>query len=202
MYKQLLDLISGIEVTGDIQKDALTLLSVNGHDEVAEHSVKVANEAKRIARRYGVSEEKAFIAGLLHDIGRIVPQDKSVNICNELGIQVLEEEKLVPSMLHGKLSRVIASEVFKADADICNAIECHSTLKANASKLDLILFIADKVSWDRVYNGEFIEEMLEGLRVSLECSAIKFIEYICNGHAEIEHPRAIEAYSYLKSICK
>jgi predicted HD superfamily hydrolase involved in NAD metabolism len=200
--KLLLNLISGVELTGDVQTDALRLLSINGNKELVEHSIKVANEAKKIARRFGVSEEKAFIAGLLHDIGRIIPLNKSVDTCNELEIQVFEEEKLVPSLLHSKLSKFIASDLFQVDEDICNAIECHSTLKAYVSKLDLILFIADKVSWDRIDNEGFIEAMLEGLDVSLECSAIKFIEYLFSGHAEILHPWAIESYGYLKDICK
>lgn len=202
MNNKLLDLISEIEVTGDIQKDVLRLLSANGLDEVAEHSLKVANEAKKIARCFEVNEDKAFIAGLLHDIGNVIPVHRRVNFCNDLGIQMYEEEELAPSMLHPKLSRIIASEVFQVDTDICNAIECHSTLKAYAGKLDLVLFVADKTSWPRAYNEGFIEEMLEGLNVSLECSAIKFLEYILNGHAKVIHPRALEAYNYLKDICK
>lgn len=202
MNKQLLNLISGVELTGDIQADILRLLSTNGNEELVEHSIKVANEAKRIAIRFGVSEEKAYIAGLLHDTGRIVPLHKSIDICNDFGIQVFEEEKLVPSLLHPKLSKIIASNVFEMNDDICNAVECHSTLKANASKLDLILLISDKISWDRIHNQGFIEEMLQGLNISLECSAIKFLEYIHNGHAEIIHPWAKESYEYLKEICK
>ena len=202
MHNQLPNLISGIEVTGDMQKDVLRLLSTNGNEELVEHSVKVANEAKRIARRYGVSEKKAFIAGLLHDVGRIVPLHKSIDTCNDFRIQVFEEEKLVPSLLHPKLSRIIASNVFQVDTDICNAIECHSTLKAYASKLDMVLFIADKVSWDRIYNEGFIEEMLKGLNVSLECSAYEYLKYLFSGHAEVFHPWIIEAYSYLRDICK
>jgi len=195
-------MISRIEVTGDIQKDAMRLLSVNGLNEVAEHSLKVADEAKRIARCFGVIAEKAFVAALLHDIGNVISLHDRVNFCNEFGIKVFEEEKLVPSMLHPKLSKVIASDVFHVDTDICNAIECHSTLKAYVDKLDLVLFVADKVSWDRIYNGEFIEEMLEGLKVSLECSAIAYLKYLCNGQDKVLHPWTIEAYSYLKGICR
>lgn len=197
-----MEFVTGIEVTGDIQKDALRLLSVHGLDEVAEHSLKVANEAKRIAECFGASEEKAFVAGLLHDLGNIIPLQERVSFCNCFGIQVFEEEKIIPSMLHPKVSRVIASEVFHVDTDICNAIECHSTLKAYAGKLDLVLFVADKVSWDRVYNAEFIEEMLKGMETSLEYSAIAYLEYLCSGKAKILHPWTIEAYCYLKGICK
>jgi putative nucleotidyltransferase with HDIG domain len=189
-------------ITGDIQKDALKLLSLYELREVAEHTLKVANEAKKIAGCFGVSEEKAFVAGLLHDIGNIIPLQNRVSFCNDLGIQMFEEEKLVPSMLHPKLSRIISNEVFQVDTDICNAIECHSTLRAYAGKLDLVLFVADKVSWPRIYNEQFIDGMLEGLKISLECSAIEYLKYLCSGHATVLHPWAIEAYSYLKGICK
>lgn len=202
MHKQLLDAILGLEITGDMQKDALRLLSLYELDEVAEHTLKVANEAKKIAVCFGVNEEKAFVAGLLHDIGNIIPLDSRVNFCNDLGIQMFEEEKIFPSMLHPKLSKTIASEVFQVDTNICNAIECHSTLKAYAGKLDLVLLVADKVSWDRIYNGEFIEEMLDGLEVSLERSAIAYLKYLCSSQAKVLHPWTIEAYSYLKGICK
>ncbi len=201
MHKQLLNAILGLEVTGDIQNNALKLLSMHGLDDVAEHTLKVANEAKKIAACFGESEEKAFVAGLLHDIGNVIPLDNRISFCNDLELQMFEEEKLVPSMLHPKLSSTIASEVFQVDTDICNAIECHSTLKAHAGKLDLVLFVADKVSWDIIYNGEFIEEMLDGLEVSLERSAIAYLKYLCNGKAKVLHPWTIEAYSYLKGIC-
>ena len=202
MHKQLLNVISGLEVTGDIQSAALRLLSKHKLDDVAEHTLKVANEAKKIAACFGGSAEKAFAAGLLHDIGNVIPLNNRVSLCNDLGIQMFEEEKMVPSMLHPKLSKIIASEVFQVDTDICNAIECHSTLKAHAGKLDLVLFVADKVSWDRIYNGEFIEEMTDGLEVSLERSAIVYLKYLCSGKAKVLHPWTIEAYDYLKDICK
>jgi predicted HD superfamily hydrolase involved in NAD metabolism len=197
-----MDIIADIELTGDIQNDILGFMSLKGNEDLVEHITKVADAAKNIAWRYEVCEEKAFTAGLLHDIGRLIPSKLSVDICDAYGIQVFDEEKLHPSILHGKLSKIIANNVFNVDADICNAIECHSTLRANASKLDLVLFIADKISWDRAHNWEFIDGMMEGLNISLECSAIKFINYLRNGHAEVMHPWALEAYDYLKDICK
>ena len=32
------------------------------------HSLNVADEAKRLAKKYGADEDKAFTAGLIHDI--------------------------------------------------------------------------------------------------------------------------------------
>lgn len=200
MHKEIQNLISGIDFTGDVPSDVLKLLTVKGSTELVNHIVKVAYEAKKIAKHFGIDEEKALTAGLLHDVGRTIPADKSVEICQELGIHVFDEERTVPSLLHPKLSKVIAKEIFKADPEICSAVECHSSLKANASKLDLVLMIADKISWERPHNSDFIEQMLEGLNDSLECSAITYLEYLHSGNAEILHPWAIEAYEYLKGV--
>lgn len=191
--------INNIKFTGDIERDVYALFSADEYEELRDHIAKVADGAKLIATRYGINEEKAYAAGLLHDIGRLIPDDKRVDLCTRLGIQVLEEERLVPSMLHSKLSRYISSHVFYADEEICDAVECHSTLKANPSPLDMVLFIADKVSWPRSYSAGFIDKMLEGLDISLEHSAMAYIEYV-RDNAKILHPRVNEAYEYLRSI--
>ena len=99
------------------------------------------------------------------------------------------------------LSLIIARDVFRVEEEICNAIECHSTLKANAGKFDLILFVADKLSWDSKHNKEFIDEMMKGLDVSLEHAAFVYVKYLYKSKAEVLHPMTIEAFRYLEGIC-
>ncbi|HYE83069.1 MAG TPA: bis(5'-nucleosyl)-tetraphosphatase (symmetrical) YqeK [Clostridia bacterium] len=202
MYNPLSGLYSEVKGSAEIYSDVLRLLSLNGCEEVADHSLKVANRAKSIARYYGINEESAFVAGLLHDIGNIIPLEKRVALCSELGIGVLEEEQLAPAMLHPKLSKIIARDIFLVDEEICNAIECHSTLKADAGKLDMVLFVADKISWDRSYSEGFIDEMLDSLNTSLECSALEYLKYLHSGKAKVMHPWTIEAYSHLTDLCE
>ncbi len=53
-------------------------------------------------------------------------------------------------IIHQKLSRVIAKEIFKVEnEEILNAICCHTTLRKHATKMDLVLFVADKIEWDQ-----------------------------------------------------
>jgi predicted HD superfamily hydrolase involved in NAD metabolism len=202
LHKLLSSLIEVIEITGELEKDVYGLLREKNCEEVAEHTVKVAIGARVIAAKYGVSVESAYTAGILHDIGNIVPNDSRVNFCNELGIEVIEEERINPSLLHQKISKSIAGGIFGVREEICNAIECHSTLKANVDKLDLVLFVADKLSWDSIHNEEFIEEMMKGLEVSLECAALSYLRHMHSNKDVVLHPKTIEAYSYLATICK
>ena len=189
-------------VTKEIENDVYSLLLKNNCEEVAEHTKVVANNARQLASRFGLNKEAAYIAGLLHDIGNIIPKEERVEFCDTFAIEVLEEEKIAPAMLHSKISKIIAKGIFGVEEEICSAIECHSTLKANAAKLDLVLFIADKTSWESKYNKDFIEEMRKGLEVSLECAAFAYVKTLYNSQVEVLHPRTIEAYNYLERICK
>ncbi|SHI61351.1 HD domain-containing protein [Lutispora thermophila] len=99
------------------------------------------------AYNFGMDEHKAFVAGCLHDLCNLFSDDKKIAICNELGISILPEEHIDPSLLHSKISKVMAAELFSVeDKEALSAIECHSTLKANADIMDMILFVADKIS--------------------------------------------------------
>jgi predicted HD superfamily hydrolase involved in NAD metabolism len=186
----------------DIENDVHSILLNNNCEEVAQHTQLVADKARQLASKFGLNEEAAYIAGLLHDIGNIVPIEERVDFCNVFSIEVLEAEKIAPSLLHSKISKIIARGVFGIEEEICSAIECHSTLKANASKLDLVLFVADKLSWDSKHNKEFIEEMTEGLAVSLECAAFEYVKYLYKSQVKVMHPMTIEAFNYLEGICK
>ena len=44
------------------------------------HSVNVAKEAKFLAKKYGADEEKAYIAGMLHDITKEMPREEQLQI--------------------------------------------------------------------------------------------------------------------------
>lgn len=120
----------------------MELFSFHEHQDIAEHSIKVAYEARKLAYKFGVDEHKAFVAGCLRDLGNLFSNDKKITICNEFGINILTEEYIAPSLLHSKISKIMAVEMFSVeDKEVPSAIECHSTLKANAGMLSEIALI-------------------------------------------------------------
>ena len=71
---------------------------------VAEHSIKVAELAKEISLRYNLDGEKAYLAGSLHDIVNVIPNESRVSYCEERGVTICEEERRLPHLLHPKIS--------------------------------------------------------------------------------------------------
>lgn len=65
--------ISGVMPTDEIKADLKKILSQKRYI----HSLGVADEAERLARRYGANPDKAFLAGLVHDCAKEFPPDKN-----------------------------------------------------------------------------------------------------------------------------
>jgi len=98
--------------TGDPILDSYHFLRNNQLPLVAEHSRRVSEEANRLARAFGASEKKAEIAGALHDISAVIPNNQRLSMAKELNIEVLEEEIAFPMILHQKISKFMAMELF------------------------------------------------------------------------------------------
>ncbi len=99
------------------------------------HSIGVMEEAVRIGRIVGASEEKCALAGLLHDAAReFTPAQYAwLGLKGENG-----------ALLHAKASEILASSRYGVgDPEILEAIACHTTGKAGMGTLAQILFVAD-----------------------------------------------------------
>lgn len=113
-----------------------------------EHTLGVEYTAICLAMRYGADQEKARIAGLLHDCAKSAPQ--KVRLCEEAGISVTECERENPELLHAKLGAHMARERYHIeDEEILSAIRWHTTGKPDMSLLDKIVFIADYMEPNR-----------------------------------------------------
>jgi putative HD superfamily hydrolase of NAD metabolism len=138
-----------VKITGNLKEDIAAIFQYHQDEETLKHVLKVAEEAIRISNRFGVEPEEAEQAALLHDVSNIIPVNRMVDVAKALSVKIEDEELKYPRILHQKLSRAMAEQVFGiTNPNILNAIECHTTLKSNASQLDKVLFIADKLSWE------------------------------------------------------
>ncbi|MGG0262760.1 bis(5'-nucleosyl)-tetraphosphatase (symmetrical) YqeK [Bacillus mycoides] len=188
---------------GKIENDIKAFLLKYNKEFTYKHSIRVANEARKIAGIFSEDEEKAAIAGCLHDISAIFPNEERIAVAEKFGIEILQEEREFPMIIHQKLSRVIAKEIFKIeDEEVLNAICCHTTLHKHATKMDLVLFIADKLEWDQIGTPPYLINVKKALGNSLEHAAFVYISYLWERKDTLKviHPWLEEAYWYLKEI--
>lgn len=189
--------------TGKIEDDIKAFLLKYNKEFTYKHSIRVANEARKIAGIFYEDEEKAVIAGCLHDISAIFPNEERIAVAEKFGIEILQEEREFPMIIHQKLSRVIAKEIFKIeDEEVLNAICCHTTLRKHATKMDLVLFVADKLEWDQIGTPPYLINVKKALGNSLEHAAFVYISYLWERKDTLKviHPWLVEAYWYLKEI--
>lgn len=183
----------------------ICLLEIFEMNHIAQHVMMVSNKAIELAETFGEDKEKARIAGVLHDVSCIIPNDRRVEVANIFKIKLLNEEMAFPMIIHQRLSREMAFRYFHVtDNLILDAISHHTTLRANASKLDMIIFIADKISWDQPGTPPYLNSIMMGLDKSLECGVYNFIKYLMDNknNLKVIHPLLVEAYNfYTKRKC-
>lgn len=115
-------------ITGDLKSDVYQFLLSNHCPKTAEHCMEVGAESRRVAAMVGADEEQAEIAGWLHDISAVFPNNQRIDAARELGIKILSEEEAFPMIIHQKLSKVMAERIFQIyDLEILEAVGCHTT---------------------------------------------------------------------------
>lgn len=111
-----------------------------------EHSVRVAETAVKLARLHGCNEEKAEIAGLLHDYCKEYPKEEQVRIAVEQHLLSSREDLLMPQVLHGPVaSYILKQEGLVDDESVLQAVRYHTTGHPDMDTLAKIIFIADYI---------------------------------------------------------
>lgn len=143
------------------------------------HSLGVAETAVFLARRFGVDEEKARLAGLLHDCAREYRDDEMIAEADKRQISYSPVEKEMPLLLHAYIGAKRIGEIYEvADAEIAQAIYRHTVGGSQMTPLDKIIYFADMIEPARDYpevemlrrlsrEASLDEMLLEGLTQSI-----------------------------------
>jgi nicotinate-nucleotide adenylyltransferase len=110
------------------------------------HSRSVALCSADLAVRYGLDADKAYLAGVAHDMCKeLSPAAMREHAPKDGGNETaLEQEK--PSLMHGRAAAVLLQERFGVtDGGVLEAVRCHTTGKADMGPLAKIVYVADKV---------------------------------------------------------
>ena len=166
------------------------------------HSLGVAKVAEELAGRYGVSKEKALLAGLLHDAGKGYSKKGMINYILKHRLKIDNKNDLLRygvSLAHGDISAHIAKTKFGiTDPEILKAISSHTLGRPNMSRLAKIIYLADASAPDRrhPYVKTLRKKILRNLDSALLFSMGNKIIYVLRKKKWL-HPDAAKAWNSL-----
>lgn len=157
------------------------------------HSCNVADVAVKLAKQYGVDEETAYLAGLLHDYAKGLSGDMLLKIAEENGLIEDEIEYLIPDILHATVGAFLLKKDGLIDnKEILQAVQNHTLGALEMTDLDKIIFLADMIepgrdypTMDRLHCLAF-KNLDEAMLFGLE-STIKY----CIEKNRLLHPKTI-----------
>lgn len=189
------------QISDNFKEDIQKYFIKYNNQETYQHTLDVVKELNNIKKQYGFVEEGSEIACYCHDLGRVVKHDDILDFCKLYDIEVTEEEKLLPSILHQKISRYIAEKVFGIrDKRILNAIRYHTTSRANPSIIEIEVFLADKMSWKEAGYKELANEIKDALKISKENAMLYYLTELNKKKDKLKvyHLDSMEAFEYFK----
>lgn len=161
------------------------------------HSLNVAKEAERLAKKYGADPQKAYTAGILHDIMKNSPPEEQLSIMEQAGVTLTADERANPKLWHAMAGEAYARAALHVqDEEILRAIRYHTTARAGMSVLEKVLYIADFISADRDYDG--VENMRKAAEMNLESAMLEgmrfcIVDLVQTG--QVIHTDSVEAYN-------
>ena len=126
------------------------------------HSLEVAHLACRIAKIHGLDYQKAYIAGVLHDIAKGIDKDESLRLMKEFYPEYLD---IGAFAYHQFLGEMLAKRDFGVvDEEILAAIKFHTTGRSDMNWLEKLIYASDKIEPTRGFDSsDLIKAMEEDL---------------------------------------
>ena len=124
-------------------KELLAFLRNNMEPILLQHSLGVQETARQLAFCYNADAEKAALAGLLHDYGKLYPESLLEAVAREQNLlnDLMAGE---PQLLHAPVgSWLVNKELNIQDHDILQAIRWHTTGSPGVNFIGLIIYVAD-----------------------------------------------------------
>ncbi len=168
------------------------------------HSLNVAQECAKLAEKYGEDVDKAYFAGLLHDICKELPPEKQKKMAAESDLSPSREELETHSLWHAIAGAYFVKTEFGVeDIDIINAIRFHTVGRAGMTRLEEIVYLGDLISADRDYKD--IDKMRKLAYSGMDKAMLEALSYAVKSVVKkggVLPICTVEGYNLYTRICK
>lgn len=161
-----------------------------------EHCIRVSETSRKLAKLNNYDEEKAALAGFVHDYAKQVPVEEYR--------KVIKEQDFDPDLLnwnraiwHGIVGTYFIKRDLKiTDPEILQAVWRHTTADTEMSTLDKIVFVADYIEPGRDFPGveEAREVAYNNLDDGVGYELAHTLQFLAEKRNKI-YPRTLDAYN-------
>ena len=173
-------------------------------DDRYTHSLNVADKAVELARKYGEDTNKAYLAGLLHDICKNEDKQTLLEMTKKCRFTAEKSEVIVPALHHAVAGAwYCENELGVTDEDILRAVRYHTVARAEMSLLEMIIYLADLTSAERDYPD--VENMRRVCGISLELAMLEALRFTLRNVSERKSylpETSLKAYNYYLGFVK
>ena len=164
------------------------------------HSYATADTARDLAFIYGLDEDVAYLAGLLHDWDRCILDEEIIARARDYGMDVSPEALVAPKILHAHTGAIAAQEAFpELPPELITAIRHHTVGAPEMSDLDKALYIADMIEPSRTHPRSMtLREMVGtiGLDALFLQAYRRTMEHLIENH-KVMHPDTTKVWNAL-----
>ncbi len=168
------------------------------------HSVETAKIAVKLSKHLnlGLDEDKVYLAGLLHDAAKLIPDEQlweiiSINESKEICDELIK----YPHIWHSLAGKYYVKEFYKIkDLEILDAIYYHTTGRAKMNKLEALIFACDYIEPTRKQTNYLINATnacFSSLDEGVYTILTQMVDYLKKS-GKIIYSRTLEAYNYYK----
>lgn len=142
------------------------------------HVIGCSETARELAELWGADPVLAERAGILHDITKALDKEAHLALCKKYETALRPFEIENDKLLHSKSGAAVAGGVFGECPEVVSAIFWHTTGKADMTKLEKIIYLADYMEPNRDFEGveklralaysDLDRAMLHAFKISVE----------------------------------
>ncbi len=163
------------------------------------HSLCVAESAVELAEKYGADKDKALVAGLLHDITKEASPEEHFALFSQGKVMLTQLEAVNRKLWHAMSgAEYLKLKLNITDEEILDAVRYHTTAREGMSLLEKVIYIADFISADRVY--EDVDVVRELAKKNLDETMLYTQRYSINELLQkgaCIHPDSVACYNEL-----
>lgn len=188
-----------------LRERVLTWLRANVSEHRVQHILGVETMAIELAEIHHLDQEKAALAGLMHDLAKYFKPQRLLTMAQAEGLVLDDVDFANPHLLHADVGAIVARDEFQVtDPEVLAAIANHTLGRPGMSPLCCAVFLADSLELGRgddeilhILRAESRQDLVRAVWLTCDCG----LQHLINTRKQI-HPRTIRTRNWAMAMAK